>query len=156
MTDKLAEMIAVAGIDNSAWKERDNLRMLKRRHRVNSIHKTESLYELFNCCGGFILGAAYVNADCEASDIVGSGCYIKYVKNSNSKKVRKAKTTRRMRKHKDLPTQKGYYYRKLLGVYSMIVNHASKSPLARSFKASVTQEKVQRHGAKGHIKTLTQ
>ena len=36
------------------------------------------------------------------------------------------------------------------------VNHASKSPLARSFKASVTQEKVQRHGAKGHIKTLTQ
>lgn len=36
------------------------------------------------------------------------------------------------------------------------VNHASKSPLARSFKASVTQEKGQRHGAKGHIKTLTQ
>lgn len=40
--------------------------------------------------------------------------------------------------------------------YTVIVNHASKSPLARSFKASVTQEKVQRHGAKGHIKTLTQ
>ena len=120
MTDKLAEMMAVAGIDNSAWQERDNLRMLKRRHRVNSIHKTESLYELFNCCGGFILGAAYVNADCEARHIVGSGCYIKYVKNSNSKKYRKTKTTRRLRKHKDLPTQKGYYYRKLLGVYSMI------------------------------------
>lgn len=39
---------------------------------------------------------------------------------------------------------------------SLPVNHASKSPLARSFKASVTQEKGQRHGAKGHIKTLTQ
>jgi len=36
------------------------------------------------------------------------------------------------------------------------VNHASKSPLARSFKSTVTQEKVQRHGAKGHMKTLTQ
>ena len=41
-------------------------------------------------------------------------------------------------------------------VYEVDVNHASKSPLARSFKASVTQEKGQRHGAKGHIKTLTQ
>ena len=40
--------------------------------------------------------------------------------------------------------------------YMKLVNHASKSPLARSFKASVTQEKGQRHGAKGHIKTLTQ
>lgn len=120
MTDKLAEMIAEAGIDNSAWQERDNLRMLKRRHRVNSIYKTEALYELLNRSSGFILGVAYVNDDCEARHIVGSGCYIKYVKDSNSKKYRKMKTTRRMRKHKDIPTQKGYYYRKLLGVYSML------------------------------------
>ena len=44
----------------------------------------------------------------------------------------------------------------LIGTEYTTVNHASKSPLARSFKASVTQEKGQRHGAKGHIKTLTQ
>ena len=48
MTDKLSDMLAEAGIDNSAWQERDALRMRKRLHRVNSIHKTEAFYELLD------------------------------------------------------------------------------------------------------------
>ena len=120
MTDILSDMLAEAGIDNSAWQERDALRMRKRLHRVNSIHKTEAFYELLDRYSGFILGVAYLNDYCDARHIVGSGCYIKYRKNSDAKKYIKMRTTRRMRKHKGIPVQKGYYYRKLLGVYSMI------------------------------------
>lgn len=120
MTDKLSDMLAEAGIDNSAWQERDALRMRKRLHRVNSIHKTEAFYELLDRYSGFILGVAYLNDYCDARHTVGSGCYIKYRKNSDAKRYIKTKTTRRMRKHHDIPVQKGYYYRKLLGVYSMI------------------------------------